>query len=236
MTTVALDKAHLAEAYPPPPRIPARRPWVKANFATTPNGVIKMEGKSMGVSGPPDRKVFEFLRANCDTILVGASTARIEKYSTPKPSTPEAKPPLLVVVTNSLDLDERAEFFDQHRPPLIATSTRTAQASKATIERISEHANVMAFGDTSVELSELLAHLRTQGATTLLCEGGSRLFSELLKEKLVDELCLTISPRIGNGSPTGFADIGDAAPIEMTLASFFEVDNYLFCRYLINEH
>lgn len=235
MTDPALDVARLAEAYPTPSAVPDQRPWTRANFATTPNGVIRIAGKSGGISGPPDREVFNFLRAHCDAILVGASTARVEAYSLPTPSSTEAATPLLIIATNSLDIAENSPFLDETTPPLIVTSTNAAEAKQSEIKRISSRATVMAFGEDSVDFPRLFAHLRSQGVKTLLCEGGPATFSQLLQEGLVDELCLTISPRIGNGNPTGFANIGDAAPIEMTLSSHFEIESYLFCRYSINQ-
>ena len=231
MTEPALDVARLAEAYPIPSQVPDHRPWTRANFATTPNGVIKIARKSGGVSGPPDRKVFNFLRANCDAILVGASTARIEAYSPPKPTSTGATAPLLIIATNSLDISDHASFLDAAAPPLIVTNLNTAQAKRSTIERLSPRATVVAFGQDSVDLPGLFAHLRSHGVRTLLCEGGPAIFSQLLQQGLIDELCLTISPRIGNGTPTGFANIGDAPPMEMTLSSYFENQSYLFCRY-----
>ena len=231
MTDVSLDDARLKEFYPPPSQAPHQRPWVRANFATTPNGVIKINGTSSGVSGPPDKEVFRFLRNNCDAILVGAATARAETYSTPRRDS--GTPPKLVVVTNSLDIDETSQFLDQENPPLIATSRLSESENKDRVIRISNKAKVLAFGEESVNFIELFSHLFTQGVRMLLVEGGQVVFSQLLLDGLVDELCLTVSPRIGSGTPTGIANIGAAATVEMTLAGLFEADGYLFCRYLI---
>ncbi|MDA8271103.1 MAG: dihydrofolate reductase family protein [Actinomycetota bacterium] len=231
MTEPLLDVARLAEAYPIPSQVPDQRPWTRANFATTPNGVIKIAGKSGGVSGPPDREVFNFLRANCDAILVGASTARVEAYSMPKPSSTRATAPLLIIVTNSFDISDNSSFLDEATSPLIVTNSNTAEAKRSKIARLSPRATVVAFGKDSVDFPGLFAHLRSEGVRTLLFEGGPATFSQLLRQGLIDELCLTISPRIGNGTPTGFANIADASPIEMTLSSHFEIQSYLFCRY-----
>lgn len=231
MTDLSLDDTRLKEYYPPPSQAPHQRPWVRANFATTPNGVIKISGTSSGVSGPPDKEVFRFLRNNCDAILVGAATARAEAYSTPRRSA--GAPPQLVVVTNSFDIAETSQYLDEQNPPLIATSRLSVSKNADRIHRISNKAKVLAFGEDSVDFMELFSHLFTQGIRILLFEGGPVVFSQLLLDGLVDELCLTLSPRIASGTPTGIADIGAAAPIEMTLATLFEADSYLFCRYLI---
>ncbi|MDA8082012.1 MAG: dihydrofolate reductase family protein [Actinomycetota bacterium] len=231
MTDVLLDDARLREFYPLPSQSLQQRPWVRANFATTPNGVIKINGTSSGVSGPPDKEVFRFLRNNCDAILVGAATARAETYSTPTQNAGTS--PQLVVVTNSFDIAETSQYLDEQNPPLIATSRLSMSKNIDRVVRISNKAKVLAFGEDSVDFPDLFSHLFTQGIRILLVEGGPLVFSQLLLDGLVDELCLTISPRIGSGTPTGIADIGDTAPIEMTLAALFEVDGYQFSRYLI---
>ncbi len=231
MTDASLDDTRLREFYPLPSQSPKQRPWVRANFATTPNGVIKINGTSSGVSGPPDKEVFRFLRNNCDAILVGAATARAETYSTPTRNA--GTPPQLVVVTNSFDIAETSQYLDENNPPLIATSRLSMSKNTDRVVRISNTATVLAFGENSVDFDELFSHLFAQGIRILLFEGGPAVFSQLLLDGLVDELCLTISPRIGSGTPTGFAEIGATPPIEMTLAGLFETDGYLFCRYLI---
>ena len=233
MTTNLLDRSALQLAYPRPKTIPQQRPWIRANFATTVNGVIQMEGRSFGVSGPPDKTVFRFLRSISDAILVGALTAQAEKYASPIPEPHSSKAPLLVVATNSLNIEDSHKIFNEESPPLIATSNATFEAYPSKIERLSHRARFVAFGNRSIDFPQLFSYLRSQGITTLLCEGGPKLVSQLLIAELVDEICLTISPRIGNGTPTGFANIGSSTPIEMHLESSFEVDGYLFCRYMI---
>lgn len=220
------------KSYPTPTNPPLERPWIRANFATTPNGVVRIDGASKGVSGPPDREVFAFLRNQCDAVLVGASTARKENYSVPKNLGTSGKAPLLIIVTNSIDLDDSAQFLDKDSPPLIVTTEQSLSKHLSRIESISDKATVVTFGRESVDFRELLSYLRSQGIGLVLCEGGPQIFSQLLTEGLVDELCLTISPRIGPGEPSGIVNIGDSPQIEMSLASFFEVDGYLFCRYL----
>ncbi|TAN29839.1 MAG: pyrimidine reductase family protein [Actinomycetota bacterium] len=235
MASFPLSKEELLNFYPQPSESRLNRPWIRANFATTPNGVVQINGTSSGVSGPPDKKVFNFLREHCDAVLIGASTARKEGYSVPKAPPSPGRAPLLVVVSNSLDLPESSKFLNEDSPPLIATSELSLSRHASIVGRIAHRAEVKAFGKESVDLNDLLAYLLTRDIELVLCEGGPALFSQLLKKGLIDELCLTISPRIGSGEPSGIAVIGGADPIEMSLGSNFEVDSYLFCRYLIRQ-
>jgi 2,5-diamino-6-(ribosylamino)-4(3H)-pyrimidinone 5'-phosphate reductase len=79
-------------------------------------------------------------------------------------------------------------------------------------------------GKNRVALGQALGWLRREWAVKrLLCEGGGELNFELLRLGLVDELHLTICPRIigGRAAPTiadgeGFARFAKAAKLELT--------------------
>ena len=79
-------------------------------------------------------------------------------------------------------------------------------------------------GEKSVSLGQALGWLRREWAVKrLLCEGGGELNFELLRLGLVDELHLTLCPRVigGRDAPTiadgkGFASLATTANLEMT--------------------
>jgi riboflavin biosynthesis pyrimidine reductase len=87
-----------------------------------------------------------------------------------------------------------------------------------------------------VPADALLAWMRdTLGARTVLCEGGGVLVAELFAARAVDELYLTIVPRILGGltAPTLVAGAGfdpDQIP-DAKLASLERVGDELFLRY-----
>jgi DNA-binding transcriptional LysR family regulator len=98
-------------------------------------------------------------------------------------------------------------------------------------------ADLIDLGDTRVDFTGLLATLGDIGARTVLCEGGPRLNHQLLAAGLVDELCLTISPRIVGGAGTTGPGLlnGEAfaVPSGLRLDRVLAHDDFLFCRYLV---
>jgi riboflavin biosynthesis pyrimidine reductase len=97
---------------------------------------------------------------------------------------------------------------------------------------------VRAERDGLLDLAGAMALLRERfGVRTLLCEGGPHLNSSLLAAELVDELFLSLAPKLAGGDPaTGEALrilAGPAAqtPLELRLASALESDSHLFLRY-----
>ena len=83
-----------------------------------------------------------------------------------------------------------------------------------------------------VDLPELLRTLRGEGIGALLCEGGPTLHGSLQAADLVDELFLTISPKLsGGGAPPRIleGELEDVVPLE--LAWLLEENGELFARY-----
>jgi riboflavin biosynthesis pyrimidine reductase len=83
-----------------------------------------------------------------------------------------------------------------------------------------------------VNLPALLRSLREEGVRALLCEGGPTLHGALQASGLVDELFLTIAPKLsGGGAPPRIleGELADVVPLE--LAWLLEEDGELFARY-----
>jgi riboflavin biosynthesis pyrimidine reductase len=86
--------------------------------------------------------------------------------------------------------------------------------------------------DGRVDLVALLRSLREEGVRALLCEGGPTLHGALQAAGLVDELFLTIAPKlVGGGAPPRIleAELDDTVPLE--LAWLLEEDGELLARY-----
>jgi riboflavin biosynthesis pyrimidine reductase len=81
------------------------------------------------------------------------------------------------------------------------------------------------------DLPALLRSLREEGVKALLCEGGPRLHGSLQALGLVDELFLTIAPKLtGGGAPRILeGELPGVAPLQ--LAWLLEEDGELFARY-----
>jgi riboflavin biosynthesis pyrimidine reductase len=82
-----------------------------------------------------------------------------------------------------------------------------------------------------VDLRALVRAQREQGVRALLCEGGPTLHRALQSLGLVDELFLTISPKLaGDGAPNLLS--GELPEtIELELVWLLEQDGELFARY-----
>jgi riboflavin biosynthesis pyrimidine reductase len=87
-------------------------------------------------------------------------------------------------------------------------------------------------GGQKADLPALLRSLREEGVRALLCEGGPTLHGALQAAGLVDELFLTIAPKLsGAAAPPRIleGELDDVVPLE--LAWLLEEDGELFARY-----
>jgi len=215
------------------------RPWVLSDFVCSVDGAATDDGRSRGLSGPGDRKVFHALRHLADVILVGASTVRVEGYGAARADEGvraarlrRGQPPVppIAVCTQSLQLDWSSPFFAdaEARPVVITSSSADAEAR----ERAAEVADVVVAGAERVDLARALAELGAAGHRIVLTEGGPTLHAELAAAGLLDELCLTLAPRLVGGDGLRITN-GPSfePPRELRLAHVLEEDGFLFLRY-----
>jgi riboflavin biosynthesis pyrimidine reductase len=85
--------------------------------------------------------------------------------------------------------------------------------------------------DGRVDLAALLRSLREEGIRALLCEGGPTLHGALQALGLVDELFLTIAPKLVGGEAPRILEGALPETAELELAWLLEQDGELFARY-----
>jgi riboflavin biosynthesis pyrimidine reductase len=92
---VGPDTDDLAELY----AVPAGGSWLRVNMVSTVDGAATGDsGTSGSINNAADKRVFDHLRSVADVIVVGAGTARTERYG------PADRP--IVVVSRGLEVPE----------------------------------------------------------------------------------------------------------------------------------
>ena len=221
------------------------RPWVLVNMVSSIDGSIAVDGRAGGLSGPADRRLYQVLRGLADVVLVGAGTVRAESYRAPRDPEKrvaqlrehrgQAPRPRLAVISGDLNLDPKIGMFVEHDPsdplPLVYTTTGADPERRAVIKKVAE---VVDLGATQWCPEAMSADLLARGANVVLCEGGPTINAQLLAKGLIDEYCLTISPRvIGGSGGVGVTGQAPGAPVEFRLARVLTEEGFLFCRYLV---
>lgn len=178
---------------PTTPIFPDGRPWLRAVMAMTLDGVMRgPDGGSRSISTPADQRWFGTLRRDPDVLLVGAGTIRAEDYR------PSRK--VVAIVSASLDLPASLRMFrertDEHPRPLVITTARAAEHAPAHLRDLTD---VVPCGDDGVDLVLAREELVDRGLTRIQCEGGPALLADVITAGLLDELLLSITPRLVGG-------------------------------------
>nr|WP_269770486.1 dihydrofolate reductase family protein [Brevibacterium yomogidense] len=222
------------------------RPWVRANMVTTVDGAVTGSDSLSGtISSPADKRVFSVLRSVVDAVVVGAGTARAERYTRlhAKPRHAEQRrnrgqvpAPLLVLVSRSgrFDLD-RIDAAGSGRVVVHAVEDACDAERRALIvDRLGDDALIL--HEDSVEPGAVLTDLRTRGCREILHEGGPDLLGDWMDTGAIDELCLTTSPLLAGAPPAGaprglLDDHGDPAATALRLLSLVSDGTTLIQRW-----
>lgn len=215
------------------------RPYVVTNFAVTADGRATIEGRSGPIGSDTDTEVLQLLRTQADAVMIGAGTMRTERYGRIV-SDPDlrgrreraedlAADPLAVIVTASLDLPwDTGLFTSGFGRVLILTSSDEPVPETQTSVRLERH------GGEAVDLISALRGLRRErGVRSLLCEGGPRLHANLIEAGLVDELFVTVAPKLAGGQGPTLLEGAPPVAHELDPLWLLEEDGELFARYRV---
>jgi len=222
------------------------RPFVTANFAITADGRISTRNQTPAdFSSKRDKRWLVEIRATCDAVMASVKTVTSDNMTMGLPAeelraqrVAAGRPayPVRVLLTNRGEIDPNLRVFTKSFSPIVIFSTtrmplpiREALAGKAILHLDkSDH----------VDLVEMMLTLRKEhGVKRLVCEGGAQAFRSLLEADLVDELHVTICPRVFGGvkapTITGLAGAYLPSSKKLKLRDMEVHDGECFLRYKV---
>lgn len=210
------------------------RPHIAVNFAATVDGRATISGVSGPIGSSTDTEMLGRLRCRFDAVMIGAGTMRAERYGrlASKRESRERREaiglnpdPLMVIVSGRLDLPWDAEAFTEGGRVLIFTASEAEPPETKTPLQVVRH-------ESFVNVVEALRLLRAEhGIRALLCEGGPGLHGELEGGGMVDDLFLTIAPKLAGGEAPRIVEGELPAVADLELAWLLEDEGELFARY-----
>jgi len=186
---------------------------VTLSYAQSLDGCIAARpGQPLAVSGTLSLTLTHQLRAAHDAILVGIGTVladnprltvRLVEGRHPQP-----------VVDSQLRFPPDANLLKHHPlPAWIATSEHADRGRQRALERAGAHVLRFPAGPHGgLNLAALLECLGRLGITRLMVEGGARIITSFLRERLVDLLVLTVSPMLVGGGLHAVGDLDETDP------------------------
>ncbi|NLA39529.1 MAG: 5-amino-6-(5-phosphoribosylamino)uracil reductase [Methanomicrobiales archaeon] len=183
----------------------SRRPHVLMMSEITVDGKLTLRrGASskilMKYMAPETEILLHQTRAECDAIMVGANTIRIDNsFLTVRLI--EGKSPLRVIPSTRADIPPDANILGPDARTVIAVS-EAAPAER--VARLRESGvDVIMAGESQVDLPELMRILKDEyGVSRMMIEGGPTLNWSMLNHRLVDEIRLIHLPFIVGGADT----------------------------------
>ncbi|NNM32289.1 MAG: riboflavin biosynthesis protein RibD, partial [Gemmatimonadetes bacterium] len=185
------------------------RPYVALKLAVSVDGGLAAAGgRREWLTGPEAREEVHRLRAGFDAILVGAGTWRADDPRlTVRGVVSPPEPPLRVFLNARGDMAPEAAAFREEGPILLAVGEGAVDRVR---QRLGTRAEVLPVppGLGGLDLLALLDALDHRGVRTLLCEGGGRLATGLVRADVLDRIYLFHAPRLlGAGRIPAFPDL-----------------------------
>ncbi|MBS1709710.1 MAG: RibD family protein [Armatimonadetes bacterium] len=203
---------------------PADRPYVVINMVATIDGKTVTGGRDEAVAdlgSDVDHATMRQIEAAADAVLIGAGSlratkglwypARLKRY----------------VATRGGDLDYGSRFFTDAPGSAWVVGPRDSVPNQVQC--------LDTTGQETCWSNALRTIRREHGVMSIVVEGGSELNAALLHENLVDELFLTLAPKIKLGRSTPTYAGGDPLSREQVqryrLVSCLPVQDEVFLRY-----
>jgi 2,5-diamino-6-(ribosylamino)-4(3H)-pyrimidinone 5'-phosphate reductase len=184
------------------------RPKLLINFA------ISLDGKATTVSHAPsdftsahDKKKLLEIRSLGDALIVGRNTLMADNMSMGMPDQAlrkerldrgQAEYPIRVILTRSGSLPPDLKIFEHDFSPIVVYSTE--RMSEPVRSHLKTRASLHLFEEKQLTPDRILGHLADHyQVKVLVCEGGPTLAKAFAEIDAIDELFITIAPRLFGG-------------------------------------
>ena len=184
------------------------------------------------------------VRSHADAILVGAGTIIADdptftehgKYKELRLQRGLAPNPIKVVVSGSGSVPQTARMFQRNGAPALVFTTEHIPPNRlASLQQVAE---VHCVGETTVDFQRVAEILGERyQVKQLLIEGGGQVNFDLFRAGLIDEVYLTLCPKIIGGREVTTSVEGDGFDfldiVDVELLEHRVVGNELFLHYRV---
>ncbi len=189
--------------------------FITLKYAQTLDGrIATSKGSSRWISSQKSRKYSHRLRSNNDAVLVGVNTI-LKDNPLLTVRLVKGKNPLRIIVDSRLRTPIKTRIIgDIKSAPVLIATTRRAPSKRIRQfeERGVDIAVIREDREGKVDIKMLVRALSKRGIRSILVEGGSKILTSFLKNRLADRLVVFIAPKIMG---QGIDAIGDLGVVEI---------------------
>lgn len=192
-----------------------QRPWVQLKMGMSLDGRSALNnGRSKWITGAQARADVQYWRARSSAIVTGSGTVLADDplLTVRQLSSPEALPPVRVVLDSQGRVPLAARVFDNQAPSLHVVHRDCPLAASD-----SDQVMGLSGNEQGLDLQELMHKLSQRGLHELMVEAGPTLAGNLLKAQLVDELLLYVAPRLLGNLARPLVNLPQLEHLEHTL-------------------
>lgn len=216
------------------------KPYVFINMVASLDGKVSVSGRSGAIGSDVDRQTMRQLRSLSDAVMVGSGTVRAEGVSLTSEGR-SSHEPFALIVSSSLDipLEENLRDNERERTLILTTEVSVEEAGDRYVSELEERSTIVLCNPSEeggIDMGSTMKTLKSDyGIERVLVEGGPGLNHHLVSLGLVDEIFLTLSPKILSGSSREALNIVNGELLEeapeITLISVQKAGSELFLRY-----
>jgi diaminohydroxyphosphoribosylaminopyrimidine deaminase/5-amino-6-(5-phosphoribosylamino)uracil reductase len=187
-------------------------PYITLKIAQTLDGKIAdINNDAFWISSSPSRRFVHKLRSEYDAVLVGSNTIEVDNPQLTVRLT-EGRNPKRIIVDTKLKIDLNKAIFDKNSDNIIIIySKKVNKLQKAKIKSLMEKGvTLIPVNETKDGLLNIKAALKDLGTlniSSILVEGGQKIFTYFLKNRFYDDIITFISPKILGIGISSFGDL-----------------------------
>jgi len=211
------------------------RPHVIFSAAITLDGKLATRTGDSRLSSKKDKIRVHKLRSKVDAILIGKNTVKIDDPLLSVRNIRKKNPVRIILDSNAtIHTNSRILKTCSKIPTIIAVSKKAPKKNLQKLEKFP--VQVIVCGNYTVNIKKLLGILKKKGIKNILVEGGGTTNWAFVKENLVDEAMITITPYLVGGinattlvDGDGFSTI--AKSVKLKLKNITKTKNEVILHY-----
>ena len=174
------------------------RPRIIFSAAITLDGKLATRTGDSKLSSKKDKIRIHKLRSKVDAILIGKNTAKIDDPLLSVHNIKKKNPIRVILDSNATIRTSSRILKTCSKIPTIIVVTKKAQ--KKNLQKLEKFpVQIVVCGNNTVSIKKLLVALKKKGIKNILVEGGGTTNWAFVKENLVDEAIITITPYLVGG-------------------------------------
>ncbi len=200
-------------------------PYVTLKTAQTLDGKIAdVNRDSKWVSSIESRRYVHMLRSRYDAVLIGAGTV-LKDDPNLTVRLAEGRNPKRIILDSSLNLSSNNRIFKNNsdKNSIILTSLKSIKKKNKINKLTSLGVSIIYVKESKkglLDIKEALKKLAKLNITSIIVEGGSRVFTSFINKNLFDDLLVFVTPKfLGEGLPVignlGITNIKKAVKIKV---------------------